>query len=74
MTSRHPLTCNVMTCSVSHMDNEMTVAEVANELRVTERTVRRWIADGTLPATKIVGRVRINRADVEALAQKAGTK
>lgn len=47
----------------------MTVAEVADRLNVSERTVRRWIAEGALPATKIVGRVRISGADVDALSR-----
>lgn len=51
------------------MDDSMTVADVADRLNVSERTVRRWIAEGALPATKIVGRVRISGADVDALSR-----
>ena len=36
-----------------------TAAEVARELGVSLRTVRRWIADGRLPATRVGRAVRI---------------
>lgn len=58
-----------MTRSVLGMNKEMTVAQVANEMKVSERTVRRWIADGVLPARKVVGRVIVDRADVLALSK-----
>jgi excisionase family DNA binding protein len=34
----------------------LTVSETARRLSVTTRTVRRWVADGFLPAAKIPGR------------------
>ena len=37
----------------------MTVKEVAQELNVSIRTVRRWISEGKLKAFKIGGVVRI---------------
>jgi excisionase family DNA binding protein len=45
----------------------MTVAQVALKLHVTEPTVRRWVSNGELPATRIGPRqlVRVRRADVE---------
>lgn len=45
----------------------MTVAQVAQQLRVSEPTVRRWISKGELPAARIGPRclVRVRRADVE---------
>ena len=46
----------------------LTVAEVAERLRVTERFIRRLIASGELEAVKIGSRViRIRSADVDAL-------
>ena len=38
---------------------------VAALLDVTERTVRRWIADGTLPSVKLGGARLIARATLE---------
>ncbi|WP_315092723.1 helix-turn-helix domain-containing protein [uncultured Cellulomonas sp.] len=46
----------------------ISVADVAAELRVTQRFVRRLIADGELHAVKIGSRlVRIRRDDLEAI-------
>jgi excisionase family DNA binding protein len=46
----------------------ITVAEAAEELRVTERFIRKVIATGDLRAVKVGGRlVRIRRDDLEAL-------
>jgi len=48
----------------------VSVADVAVELSVTERFVRRLIADGELPAVKIGGRlVRVRRADIDRILQ-----
>jgi excisionase family DNA binding protein len=33
----------------------LTTAEVAERLRVSERTVRRWAAEGTMPAIQLGG-------------------
>jgi excisionase family DNA binding protein len=38
---------------------------VAELLDVTERTVRRWIADGTLPSVKVGGARLIARTTLE---------
>ena len=38
-----------------------------------ERTIMRWIAAGTLPAKKVLGRLVIKRADLEKL-MKAETR
>jgi len=42
-----------------------TVKEIAQELKVTERTVRRWIADGKLKAIKIQGILRIENPEYQ---------
>jgi len=44
----------------------LTVAEVAEMLRVTERTVRAWTHAGTLHPVRIGGRVRFRRTTLEA--------
>jgi excisionase family DNA binding protein len=50
-------------------DEWLTVREVAQELRVKERTVRRWITAGRLPAAQVTPRssLRIRRSDLERL-------
>ena len=40
----------------------LTIEESAASFRVSERTVRRWIARGALPARKVGGTVRVPRA------------
>lgn len=50
----------------------LTVAEAADELAVTERFIRKLIADGDLRAVKVGARVvRIRRADLEELLRPA---
>lgn len=44
----------------------MTVDEVARILRVDERTVRRWLASGTLRGARTMGAWRISRDDLHA--------
>ena len=39
--------------------------EIAEWLDVTERTVRRWIADGTLPSVKLGGARLVARVTLE---------
>jgi excisionase family DNA binding protein len=48
-------------------DDFMTVAEVASILKLNQQTVRNWIDQGSLPALHIGRRVRIRRADFDAL-------
>ncbi len=43
----------------------LSAKEVATLLGVSLRTVRRWIAEGTLPAARLGGVVRIRRADLD---------
>ena len=50
----------------------LTVAEAADELAVTERFIRKLIADGDLRAVKVGARVvRIRRNDLEDLLRPA---
>ena len=42
-----------------------TIKEIAQDLKVTERTVRRWIAEGELKAVKIQGVVRIENEEYQ---------
>lgn len=45
----------------------LTVSEVAVILRVTERTVRRWIASGDIVAQKPGRQYLIHRGEIEKL-------
>lgn len=55
--------------SETHLRSEqlLTVFEVALTLRLSVRTVRRLIADGTIPVVRIGRLVRITRRGLEAL-------
>ena len=43
----------------------LTVADVAEMLKLNQQTVRNWIDQGSLPALKVGRRVRIRRSDLE---------
>ena len=45
----------------------LTVAEVAEWLKLNQQTVRNWIDQGSLPAVRVGRRVRIKRSDLERL-------
>lgn len=45
------------------------IKEVAEFLRVTERTIRRWIVDGKLTATRFGRQWRIANSDFQAFAE-----
>lgn len=48
-------------------DSFLTVAEVAEKLKLNQQTVRNWIDQGSLPAYRAGRRVRIRRADFERI-------
>ena len=49
-------------------DELLTVPEVARVLRVTDRCIRGWIADGTIPAFRIGDKaIRIKNSDVRKM-------
>ena len=58
-------------------DEFMTVAEIAAILKLNQQTIRNWIDAGKLPALHIGRRVRVRRADfdalIEASSQRPGT-
>ena len=47
----------------------LTVAEVAEILRLNPQTVRNWIDAGTLPAIRVGRRVRIKRVDLDRILE-----
>jgi excisionase family DNA binding protein len=52
---------------VPEPDEFLTVAEVAERLKLNQQTVRNWIDAGTLPAYRVGRRVRVSRADFDRL-------
>jgi excisionase family DNA binding protein len=46
-------------------DPLLTVAEVAEILRLNQQTIRNWIDAGSLPAVRLGRRVRIKRSDLD---------
>jgi excisionase family DNA binding protein len=54
-------------------DSFLTVAEVAELLKLNQQTVRNWIDQGSLPALRVGRRVRIRRSDFNRLLEKGYT-
>jgi excisionase family DNA binding protein len=48
------------------VDEFLTVAEVAEMLKLNQQTIRNWIDKGDLAAVRIGRRVRIRREDLDA--------
>ncbi len=51
----------------------LTVAEVAELLKLNQQTVRNWIDAGSLPALRVGRRVRIRRSDFERVLEEGST-
>jgi excisionase family DNA binding protein len=49
----------------------LTVAEVAEVLKLNQQTVRNWIDQGSLPALRVGRRVRIKRSDFERILDES---
>lgn len=54
-------------------DEFLTVAEVAEMLKLNQQTVRNWIDHGSLPALRVGRRVRILRSDLEQMLEEGYT-
>lgn len=52
-------------------DEKLTVAEVAAELGVEEKTVRNWMSQGKLPFLKIMGATRVRKSVVDKILADA---
>jgi excisionase family DNA binding protein len=52
----------------------LTVPQIADELQVTAQTIRNWIDHGSLPAVRIGRAFRVQRADVDALLERASAE
>src|ERR1700754_1074560 len=59
--------------SVEPEDSFLTVAEVAEMLKLNQQTVRNWIDQGSLPALRVGRRVRIRRSDFERVLAEGAT-
>jgi excisionase family DNA binding protein len=56
------------------LDEEfLTVAEIAEMLKLNQQTVRNWIDDGYLPAIRAGRRVRVLRSDLKQLLEDGKT-
>jgi excisionase family DNA binding protein len=59
---------------LSHTSPEeeyLTVAEVAETLKLNQQTVRNWIDQGSLPALRVGRRVRIKRSDFQRILEES---
>jgi excisionase family DNA binding protein len=52
-------------------EDVVTVAQIAEILRLNQQTVRNWIDEGSLPAMRVGRRVRVRWGDVEAMMKPA---
>jgi excisionase family DNA binding protein len=48
----------------------LTVAEVAELLKLNQQTVRNWIDQGSLPSVRVGRRVRIKRSDFDRIVEE----
>ncbi len=51
-------------------DELLTLQDVARQLSVNEKTIRRWIQSGELPAIEIARKYRIRRSDLQIFLDK----
>ena len=51
----------------------LTVADVAELLKLNQQTVRNWIDQGSLPAVRVGRRVRIKRSDFDRILDEGYT-
>lgn len=56
------------------MEDFLTVKEAAEKLQLIEATVRGYIRNGTLKATKLSGAYFITKEDLDAFLKKRGAK
>ena len=57
------------------VDEFLTVAEVAEMLKLNQQTVRNWIDRGELPAVRLgARRVRVRQTDLEALIDSGSSR
>ena len=54
-------------------ESYLTVADVAELLKLNQQTVRNWIDQGSLPAVRVGRRVRIKRSDFDRILDEGYT-
>jgi len=54
-------------------DEYLTVAEIADRLKLNQQTVRNWIDQEKLPAVRIGRRVRVRRVDLDRVLEQGAT-
>jgi excisionase family DNA binding protein len=52
------------------MGTSVPLTEATELTGVSERTMRRWIAEGRLPAYRVVGQLRIRIPDLDRLVER----
>jgi excisionase family DNA binding protein len=62
-----------MSIQSGNLEEFLTVAEVAEMLKLNQQTVRNWIDQGSLPALRVGRRVRIRRSDLERKLEEGST-
>lgn len=62
-----------MSIQSGNIEEFLTVAEVAEILKLNQQTVRNWIDQGSLPAVRVGRRVRIRRSDLERKLEEGST-
>jgi excisionase family DNA binding protein len=62
-----------MSTDSGNIEEFLTVAEVAEMLKLNQQTVRNWIDQGSLPAVRVGRRVRIRRSDLERVLEQGYT-
>jgi excisionase family DNA binding protein len=63
-----------MSIQSGNLEEFLTVAEVAELLKLNQQTVRNWIDQGSLPALRVGRRVRIRRSDLEQMLEEGYTR
>ena len=56
----------------THVDELLTIAEVAAYLKLSRRTAWRWCKNGQLPAVKVGHQWRVAQSDLEKFVQRRG--
>jgi excisionase family DNA binding protein len=62
-----------MSIQNGNIEEFLTVAEVAELLKLNQQTVRNWIDQGSLPAHRVGRRVRIRRSDLDRMLEEGYT-